>query len=62
MSSAWSFANRATSGALRWRKPTGQAPGQFPLSFTDYTYWPNGLRKAKSGSLAARFEYRYTYY
>jgi hypothetical protein len=32
------------------------------LSFTEYTYWPNGLRKTKSGSLSARYEYRYTYY
>lgn len=32
------------------------------LSFTEYTYLPNSLRKTKAGSLAARYEYRYTYY
>jgi YD repeat-containing protein len=32
------------------------------LSFTEYTYLPNGLRKTKSGSMPARYEYRYTYY
>ena len=40
---------------------TGEAP-LTGLSFTEYTYLPNGLRKTKAGSLAARYEYRYTYY
>lgn len=35
---------------------------QSTLSFTEYTYLPNGLRKTKSGSMPARHEYRYTYY
>jgi YD repeat-containing protein len=39
----------------------GEAP-LTGLSFTDYTYLPTGLRHTKAGSLAARYEYRYTYY
>jgi YD repeat-containing protein len=44
---------------------TAQLTGETPptgLSFTDYTYLPTGLRHTKTGSLAARYEYRYTYY
>jgi hypothetical protein len=67
-----------TSSARYVRRPDGQllreeyrvggAPsfiGEEPLaglSFTEYTYLPTGLRKTKAGSLAARYEYRYTYY
>jgi hypothetical protein len=33
------------------------------LSVTEYTYWPNGLRKTKAANLSAsRYEYHYTYY
>lgn len=32
------------------------------ISFTEYTYLPNGLRKTKSGSMQTQQEYRYTYY
>jgi hypothetical protein len=45
--------------------PSSQLTGEAPLpglSFTDYTYLPMGLRQTKAGSLAARYEYRYTYY
>ena len=31
-------------------------------SFTEYTYFPNGLRKTKVGNMLAPCEYRYTYY
>jgi hypothetical protein len=67
-----------TSSARYVRRPDGQllreeyyirnTPsfiGEEPLaglSFTEYTYLPTGLRKTKAGSLAARYEYRYTYY
>lgn len=46
-------------------KSAPSSPNELPLpqvSFTEYTYLPNGLRKTKSGSLSARYEYRYTYY
>ena len=41
---------------------TSPAPAKRTLSFTAYTYLPNGLRQTKFGSLSARYEYRYTYY
>jgi hypothetical protein len=42
--------------------PPGEIPWPEPLSFTQYTYLPNGLRQTKAGSLAVRYEYRYTFY
>jgi YD repeat-containing protein len=60
---------RATDGQLLreehhlgWAHTPADTPQLPRVSFTEYTYWPNGLRKTKSGSMPARYEYRYTYY
>lgn len=67
-----------TTSARYVRTPQGQLlreeywlPGRNPLAsnkksrqltFTEYTYAPNGLRRTKAGNLAARYVYRYPYY
>jgi hypothetical protein len=49
---------RETFSGMRWSQEEKVAPPQI----TTYTYLPNGLRRGKTDSHGARYEYCYTFY